>query len=122
MAPLKAKTIREQTFGNIQKSLKAQRETLNKLRIAKLTQGSGKAGEIKVVRKNIARCLTIAHKKQRDVQRKLYKGKKYQPKDLRVKKTRALRMALSASEASKKTVRQKKYAAYAEKRRFAFKA
>eukprot|EP00461_Guttulinopsis_vulgaris_P002732 UN02733 len=122
MAPIKAKTIRELSYGNIQKKLKEQKEALNKLRIAKLTQGPGKAGEIKQVRKNIARCLTIAHKKQRDVVKKLYKNKKYQPKDLRVKKTRALRMALSSTEKKKQTVRQKKYAAYVEKRAYALKA
>jgi large subunit ribosomal protein L35e len=38
--------------------------------------------------------------------RKFYKGKKYKPKDLRPRKTRAIRRALTSYEASRKTAKQ----------------
>lgn len=47
------------------------------------------------VRKSIARVLTVMNQKQRSNLRELYKGKKYQPLDLRAKKTRAIRRQLT---------------------------
>ncbi|KAG8228399.1 hypothetical protein J437_LFUL003871 [Ladona fulva] len=43
------------------------------------------------------------HQKQKENLRKLFKGKKYKPLDLRSKKTRAMRRALSRSESKIKT-------------------
>lgn len=62
----------------------------------------------KVVRKSIARVMTVISQTQRDNLRKFYKKKKYQPLDLRPKKTRAMRRALTKHEASLKTLRQRK--------------
>ena len=62
----------------------------------------------KVVRKSIACVLTVIGQKQRENLRKLYKGKKFKPLDLRRKKTRAMRRALTKYERSRKTLRQKK--------------
>ena len=117
-----AKTIQAKSRGLILKDLKTYREELNKLRVAALTQGPSRAAAVKGVRKNIARSLTIAHKKHRDIVRKSLKDSKFKPKDLRVKKTRALRRALTPSERAIKTLRQKKRAAYAESRKFAIQA
>jgi ribosomal protein L29 len=47
------------------------------------------------VRKSIARVLTVTNQKQRQNLRDFYKGKKYLPLDLRVKKTRAIRRRLT---------------------------
>lgn len=47
------------------------------------------------VRKSIARVLTVMNQKQRSNLREMYKGKKYQPLDLRAKKTRAIRRRLT---------------------------
>ena len=62
----------------------------------------------KVVRKSIARVLTVISHNQRENLRKLYRKKKYKPLDLRKKKTRAMRKALTQFEESQKTSRQKK--------------
>ena len=58
------------------------------------------------VRKSIARVLTVINQTQKENLRKFYKGKKYKPKDLRPKKTRALRRALNKFEARIKTPKQ----------------
>lgn len=61
-------------------------------------------------------CLTV------NQVREAFSGAKYVPKDLRAKKTRAMRRALSKSELSIKTVRQQKKEANFPQRRFAVKA
>jgi large subunit ribosomal protein L35e len=58
------------------------------------------------VRKSIARVLTVINQTQKENLRKFYKGKKYKPKDLRLKKTRAIRRALTKFEARIKTPKQ----------------
>ncbi len=50
--------------------------------------------------------MTVINQTQKENLRKFYKGKKYKPKDLRLKKTRAIRRALSKHEASIKTPKQ----------------
>ena len=51
-----------------------------------------------VVRKSIAQVLTVINQNQKANLRKFYRNKKYVPKDLRKKKTRAMRKALSKKE------------------------
>ena len=82
------------------------------LRVAKVTGGAAsKLSKIKVVRKNIARVLTVLNTKAKTEMRKQVLKKKaggdltktgssmkYKPKLLRAKKTRALRRALKPSE------------------------
>ncbi len=58
------------------------------------------------VRKSIARVLTVINQTQKDNLRKFYKGKQYKPKDLRYKKTRAMRRALTKHERTLKTAKQ----------------
>jgi len=48
-----------------------------------------------IVRKSIARVLTVTNQKARQNLREYYKDKKYKPLDLRPKKTRAIRRRLS---------------------------
>lgn len=57
----------------------------------------------RVVRKAIARVFIVMHQKQKANLRSFYKNKKYKPLDLRPKKTRAIRRALSKREAQIKT-------------------
>lgn len=60
--------------------------------------------------------------KQRANLRELYKGKKYQPLDLRAKKTRALRRKLTKHEVKAITERQHKKNVHFGTRRFVIKA
>jgi len=75
-----------------------------------------------MVRKSIARVLTVINHNQRTNLRKLYAGRKYKPLDLRPKRTRAMRRALTKKERSCKTLRQKKKEMYNPPRVYAVKA
>jgi hypothetical protein len=74
------------------------------------------------VRLSIARVLTVISQTTRDELRKAFEGKKYQPGDLRQKKTRAIRRALSKKDAALKTVKQAKKDAFFPMRKYAVKA
>ena len=77
--------------------------SLLQLRVAQVTGGAAsKLAKIKVVRKNIARVLTAINTKAKNGFRKEVKTMKavQVPKQLRAKKTRALRRALSEKDVS----------------------
>ncbi len=74
------------------------RSSFVQLRVAQVTNGAAsKVGKIKLVRKNIARVLTVISQKGRaQMTKKLQDSHaKYIPKQLREKKTRAIRRALT---------------------------
>lgn len=77
------------------------KQELATLKVQKLQRPS--LPRIHTVRKNIARVLTVINLNQRENVRAFYAGKKYIPKDLRAKKTRALRRKLTKFEASQET-------------------
>ncbi|VEN35263.1 unnamed protein product [Callosobruchus maculatus] len=62
------------------------------------------------------------HQKQKENLRKLYKNKKYKPLDLRPKKTRAIRRALSSHEQRIKTVKEIRKRSAFPPRKYALKA
>merc|ERR1712053_39271 len=95
---------------------------LAQLRVAKVTGGASKLSKIRVIRKSVARVHIVMHQKQKENLRKFYKGKKYKPLDLRPKKTRAIRKALSAHEKSLKTVKTLRRMRSFPERKFAIKA
>ena len=76
---------------------------------------------IKVVRKAIAKVLTVINEKRRDQARVDHK-KKRTPLDLRYKKTRAFRKRLTKFETTRKTVRQQKRDSNFRPRKFALAA
>ena len=76
----------------------------------------------RVVRKSIARVLTVIHQTQKENLRKYYRGKRYKPKDLRPKKTRAMRRLLTPYERSLKTKKQQHRERLYPMRKFAVKA
>uniref|UniRef100_F1M6G3 Large ribosomal subunit protein uL29 n=1 Tax=Rattus norvegicus TaxID=10116 RepID=F1M6G3_RAT len=80
---------------------------LSQLRVAKVTGGAAsKLSKIRVVRKSIARVLTVNSQTQKENLRKFFKGKKYKPLDLRPKKTGAMRRRLTKHEEKLKTKKQ----------------
>jgi large subunit ribosomal protein L35e len=96
---------------------------LSSLRVAKVTGGAvSKLTKIKIVRKSIARVLTVYNQKAKSEARAASAGKKYIAIDLRAKKTRALRRALTKEESARKTAKQAKKEAHFPKRRYAVKA
>merc|ERR1711981_1500544 len=96
---------------------------LPQLRVAKVTGGAAsKLSKIRVIRKSVAHVHIVMHQKQKENLRKFYKGKKYKPLDLRPKKTRAIRKALSTHEKSLKTEKTLRRMRSFPERKFAIKA
>ena len=102
---------------------------LNALKVAKVTGGTAsKVGKIRLFRKNIARVLTAISHKARDKMRSEIKaqcgghGLKRIPKQLRAKKTRAIRRQLTPAQAGKLTVKAAKKARNFPLRQFAIEA
>ncbi|KAL1776557.1 60S ribosomal protein L35 [Sigmodon hispidus] len=98
MAKIKARNLH---------SKKKKEELLKQLEDLKVTGGAAsKLSKIHVVRKSIARALTVINQTQKENLRKFYKGKKYKPLDLRPKKTRAMHCQLTKHEEKLKTKKQ----------------
>merc|ERR1711971_1269817 len=89
------------------KTLAENRKTLADLHVAKVTGGAAsKIAKIKQVRKSTARVLTVHNQQQKEGIRKAAAGSKYISKDLRMKKTRAIRRALTKEQKAKRTRKQ----------------
>ncbi len=81
---------------------------MSQLRVSKVSSApQAKLARIRVVRKAIAKVLTVINEKRRDAARDASK-KKRTPFDLRVRKTRAFRRRLTKHERSVRTLRQQK--------------
>merc|ERR1712107_94418 len=103
--------IAEQDEIRSLKELDELRTELANLRVAQVAGGAAsKLAKIKVVRKGIARVLTVYRQKQLAELRKEYDRKKYIPLDLRKKKTRAIRRRMTHCQLTVKTQRQQKRA------------
>ncbi len=77
---------------------------------------------IRMVRKNIAKALTVLSEKRIDAARTEFKNKRYTPVDWRGKKNRAFRRAPSPSEKKKQTLRQQKKDQTTKQRKYALAA
>mmetsp|Transcript_102088 Transcript_102088/g.152946 ORF Transcript_102088/g.152946 Transcript_102088/m.152946 type:complete len:124 (-) Transcript_102088:19-390(-) len=120
MVRVKAYELRSKTSKELLKELDEMKAELSQLRVAKVAGGAAsKLAKIKIVRKNIARILTVYNQKQKAEARKQYKGKKYLPLDLRPKKTRAIRRALKPEQKNAKTTKAKTKLSNFPMRRFA---
>ncbi|KAI8990267.1 hypothetical protein BDB01DRAFT_780722 [Pilobolus umbonatus] len=120
MAVVKASELRNKNKVELLKILDEQKQQLATIRAQKVA--GSKLQEVGEARKNVARVLTVINQTQRDQLRLFYQKKKFVPLDLRVKKTRAMRKALTPFEKSLKTVRQQKKLAYFPLRKYAVKA
>eukprot|EP00768_Dysnectes_brevis_P008342 gnl/Dysnectes_brevis/74_a92_16500.p2 GENE.gnl/Dysnectes_brevis/74_a92_16500~~gnl/Dysnectes_brevis/74_a92_16500.p2 ORF type:complete len:137 (+),score=26.30 gnl/Dysnectes_brevis/74_a92_16500:44-412(+) len=82
------------------------RKELLRLRVSKVVSAvPAQLSQIKIVRKNIARALTVLTQRKRAEAVQQYKGKKYVPKNLRPRYTRAIRRQLTAKQAAQKSIR-----------------
>ena len=117
---VKAYELRNKTSKELLKELDDTKAELSQLRVAKVSGGAAsKLAKIKGVRKAIARILTVYNQKQKAEARKMYKGKKYVPLDLRPKKTKKIRQALKPEQKYAKTTRTKTRESNFPMRRFA---
>ncbi|VEN35262.1 unnamed protein product [Callosobruchus maculatus] len=123
MGKVKCSELRTKDKRELTKQLEELKTELTSLRVAKVTGGApSKLSKIRVVRKAIARVYIVMHQKQKENLRKLYKNKKYKPLDLRPKKTRAIRRALSSHEQRIKTVKEIRKRSAFPPRKYALKA
>merc|ERR1712189_175165 len=107
MAKVKAHELRGRKKEDLLHQLNELKTELQQLHVAKVTGGApSKMSKIKDVRKSIARVITVISHTQRENLRKFHAAKKYKPLDLRMKKTRAMRRALTKHEAGLRTLRQ----------------
>merc|ERR1712215_542199 len=107
MAKVKAKELRGKKKEELLKQLHELKTELSQLRVAKVTGGAAsKLSKIRTVRKSVARVHTVINQTQKENLRKFYHNKTFKPKDLRKKKTRAMRKALTKHEAGIKTAKQ----------------
>lgn len=117
---MKAHKLRGKPQAELLKQLEELKKELSQLRVAKSTgTQSAKIGRITEVRKGIARVLTVHNQKEKADARLKYKGKKFIPKDLRHKKTRAKRRELPYSLKIKMTVRKTKRVQNLPRRKYA---
>merc|ERR1712116_18171 len=123
MPRVKCSELRNKKKEELTKQLDDLKTELGSLKVAKVTGGAAsKLSKIRVVRKSIARVYIVMHQKQKENLRKFYKGKKYKPLDLRPKKTRAIRKALTEHEKSLKTRKEERTLRRFPMRKFAVKA
>ncbi|CAO1393732.1 unnamed protein product [Diamesa serratosioi] len=123
MGKVKCSELRLKDKKELTKQLEDLKQELLGLRVAKVTGGApSKLSKIRVVRKAIARVYIVMNQKTKDNLRKLYKGKKYKPIDLRPKKTRAIRKALSSADANRLTKKELRKRSVYPIRKYAVKA
>ncbi|KAI9480942.1 MAG: hypothetical protein EXX96DRAFT_600567 [Benjaminiella poitrasii] len=120
VAIVKAHELRNKNKAELLKVLEEQKQQLASLRVQKVA--GGRQQELGEARKNVARVLTVINQTQREQLRLFYQKKRFVPLDLRVKKTRAMRRALTPFEKSKKTLRQEKKLKHFPLRKYAVKA
>ncbi|XP_059159122.1 large ribosomal subunit protein uL29-like [Physella acuta] len=116
MAIVKAKELRGKKKEELLKQLEELKNELQTPRVAKVIGGAAaKSAKICTVRKSVARVLTVikqTHKDnlrkfyQKDNLGKIYRMKAHKPKDLRQKKTRAMRRALTTYELTCKSKKE----------------
>jgi len=123
MPAVKLTDLRSKNKDELLGELEEHKKQLATLRVAKVTNSNaGKLAQIKVVRKNIARVLTVYNQMTKKTLRENFGSGKYVPIDLRAKKTRAIRRRLSPEQASKKTVKGAKRDMKIPKRKYGLKA
>merc|ERR1712060_567302 len=120
---LKVHELRTKNKSELKKQLQELKSELSSLRVAKVTGGAAsKLSKIKTVRKSVARVLTVMNQKKKENLRQFYADKDLIPLDLRTKKTRALRRALTNKEKGIKTLKQIKKDTHFPLRKYAVKA
>merc|ERR1711957_1067335 len=88
MAKIKAHEVREKGKEELLKQLEDLKNELAQLRVSKVSGqgGPSKLAKISVVRKSIARVLTVYNQTNRARLQQAYAKRKYKPLDMRVKK------------------------------------
>merc|ERR1712159_401507 len=116
----KAHELRGQEDAALITKLNNLRGELVKLRTSKVSSGPQvKLARIRVVRKSIAKVLTVVNEKRRNAAKDLWKKKKYNPYDLRAKRSKHARRQLTRHQSNLRTARAAKKAGNFRQRKFA---
>jgi large subunit ribosomal protein L35e len=101
MVKAKAHELRTKSKSELMSQLGELKTELQSLRVSKVMGGAAtKVSKIGVVRKNIARVLTVYNQNMKAKLRELYQNEKFVPIELRAKKTRAIRRRLTKEQVS----------------------
>merc|ERR1739847_203846 len=120
---LRVSNLREESKDNLTAKLAELRQELATLKVAKVTaQSASKLGKINVVRKDIAKVLTVINQARKQELNKFYRGKKVKPADLKPRKTRALRKRLNKHETGLKKLKTVRREQKTAMKKFALKA
>merc|ERR1711937_342745 len=120
---LRVASLREESKDALTAKLPELRQELATLKVAKVTaQSASKLGKINVVRKDIAKVLTVINQTRKSELQKLYRGKSVRPVDLKPRKTRALRKRLNKHEESLKSLKTVRREQRTAKKCYALKA
>jgi len=116
--------LRNEKEDQLLKDLEDYKKELNTLRIAKISGGAAtKTGRIKVVRKAIAKYLTVINQRNRQKVKEELTGKGAPlPVTFRARRTRAIRRRLTKHQLRLKTKRQIKKLVNLPLRKYALKA
>ncbi|PVU87195.1 hypothetical protein BB561_006436 [Smittium simulii] len=119
---VKASEYREKSKAELLQTVAQMKKDIIALK-NKQSPGSASSEGVKIreMRKSIARVLTVITQEDRKKALLACKGKRI-PLDLRYKKTRAMRRALSTSESNAQTLRQKKRLTHFSQKQYAVKA
>ena len=117
---VKASVLRKKTEEQLNKDLEEFRKNLAELKFNKVSASHQmKVSKLRTVRKDIARVLTVLNTMKKDAAREKYAKAKYQPLDLRVRKTRKLRRELTKHQRGLKTLKDRKREENFPQRKFA---
>ena len=112
--------FREMARNDLLKKLDELKTELYQLRVGKSsTSNASKLPKIKLVRKDIARVLTVINQKRKTALRKKYSKARLVPLDLRPKLTRSMRRELTVKQQTKRTLREIKRAQQFPQKKFA---
>lgn len=123
MPVLKGSDLRKMTKADLEKKLEELRKELLDLRISKVVAGrvSDKLSRLSNAQKDVARVLTVINEKARHELRRKYEGMRHIPKDMRTKRTHAIRLELTHKQKSFKILKLHKRELSFPKRLYALK-
>ncbi|KAK1443594.1 60S ribosomal protein L35 like protein [Babesia gibsoni] len=120
MEKIKVYELRNKTDAELLKQLEDLKQEYAMMRIQKVTVTStSKLSQIGVIRKGIAKVLTVYNQRKKEEARKMYKSLKKTPLNLRPKLTRAKRRALTTKQLHLKTLKQRKRCENIPRRKYA---
>merc|ERR1712243_467401 len=92
LGKVKCDELRGKSREQLEKQLEELKQELSTLRVAKVTGGAAsKLSKIRTVKKSIGAVYIVINTTTKENLRKFHRNKKYKPKDLRPRKTRAIR-------------------------------